>query len=185
MIQYTRLEMDTSQFLQNKKAKDTDETATFLGESYYKSMKIAVDPRSNLVVLKDVDILINAWKKVFAVQLASPKDLKSIPYNFIGAAMIKFWTGTVVSPLIPAAAENMLSGITNFIVFPGNPIPVGKGIYDAFKKMKAPLVAGALVKVYKDHAKSIQGIHNGLTINPGPSTSATSIPVVVPWNGLK
>ena len=131
-----------------------------------------------------MDILIDAWIKVFDTQLASPKNLKSIPYNFIGGAMIKFWTGTLVSPLIPASADNMLAGTLNGIVFPGNPIPVGKGIYDAFKKMKAPLVAGALVKVYKNHAKTIQGIHTGLTISPGPPSS-TSIPVVVPWNGLK
>lgn len=180
MIQWKTLESKISQFLLNRETTNTEETAQFFGETYYEAMLQAVDPNNNLVVLNDVNILIDAWTKVFNTQLKSPRDLKSIPYNFIGIAMAKFWTGAAVSPLIPAAADNMLSGTINAVVFPGNPLPVGKGIYDAFNKMKAPLVATALVKVYKKHAESIKGIHIGITITPTPS-----IPVVVPWDGLK
>ena len=104
MIQWTKLQLDTTNFLLNQKAKDTDEAAVFFGETYHAAMKIAADPNKNIVIIKDVDILIDAWKKVFAVMLDSPRDLKSIPYNIIGAAMIKFWTGALVSPLIPALA---------------------------------------------------------------------------------
>jgi len=184
MIQWTKLQLDTTQFLLNQEAKDTDEAAIFFGETYHAAMEIAMDPNMNVVKLKNVDILINAWKTVFKTMLISPIDLKSLPYNFIGLAMIKFWTGAIVSPLIPATADNMLLGTINGIVFPGNAISVGKGIYDAFNKKEAPLVAGALVKVYKDHAKTLQGLHVGMTISPGPPSS-TSIPVLVPWKGLK
>jgi len=184
MIQWTKLQLDTTQFLLNQDAKDTDEAAIFFGETYWNAMEIAMDKNNNLVKLKSVDILIDAWKKVFKVQLDSPINLKSIPYNFIGLAMIKFWTGAIVSPLIPASADNMLLGTLNGIVFPGNAISVGSGIYQAFNRKEAPLVAGDLIKVYKDHAKTLQGIHVGMTISPGPPSS-TSIPVLVPWKGLK
>ena len=177
MIQWTKLQLDTTNFLLNQKAKDTDEAAVFFGETYHAAMKIAADPNKNIVIIKDVDILIDAWKKVFAVMLDSPRDLKSIPYNIIGAAMIKFWTGALVSPLIPASG--MATGTLNAIVFPGNPVPVGKGIFDAFNKKDAPMVSNALIKVYKNHAKTIQGLHTGLT----PSTPPA--PIVVPWTGLK
>tara|TARA_R110001592_G_scaffold62935_2_gene192657 strand:+ start:320 stop:847 length:528 start_codon:yes stop_codon:yes gene_type:complete len=175
MIQWPKLQLDTTQFLLNQEAKDTDESAIFFGKTYHAAMKIAADPNKNLVILKDVDILIDAWKKVFSILLESPKDLKAIPYNIIGGAMIQFWTGAALSPLIPASG--MASGLTNLIVFPGNPVPVGKGIYDAFNKKEAPLVSGALIKVYKDHASTISGLHAG--VSPAPA------PIVVPWTGLK
>jgi hypothetical protein len=73
----------------------------------------------------------------------------------------------------------MATGTLNIIIFPGNPLPVGIGIYNAFRKMKARLVAKSLIKVYKDHIKTIQGTHTGIAPPPG------SLPLVVPWSGLK
>tara|TARA_R110001592_G_scaffold144611_4_gene367895 strand:+ start:2934 stop:3461 length:528 start_codon:yes stop_codon:yes gene_type:complete len=175
MIVWDKLEIDTFDFLHNQKSKGTEDTAEFFASSYHQVMMTAMDPLNNLVILKDVSILKSAWLKVFGVMLASPKDLKSIPYNFIGAAMIKYWTGNIVSPLIPHSGA--VTGTLNVIVFPGNPVPVGLGIYNSFKEGDAAKVASELIGVYKDHLKGIQGLFTGIT--PAPS------PIVVPWTGLK
>jgi len=177
MILWQKLELDIIQFLENQNSANTTETAKFFAKSYHTTMKTSTDPNNNLIVIKKPDILIKSWKQVFDVTQKSPKDLKSIPYNFIGKGMIEFWTGTIVSPLIPAAG--MATGTLNTIIFPGNPLPVGIGIYNAFRKMKARLVAKELIKVYKDHIKTIQGTHIGIAPPPG------SLPLVVPWSGLK
>jgi len=174
MIIWAKLEAETFNFLDGQKSKGTEDSAQFFADSYHEVVTTAMDPMGNLVVLKKKDILYKAWMQVFGTQLASPKDLKSIPYNFIGLALIKYWTGNIVSPLIPHPGA--ATGTLNVITFPGNPIPVGKGIYDAFKQKKAAKVASELVKVYQDHVKTIQGLFTGIT--PAPS------PIVVPWSGL-
>ena len=52
MIQWTKLQLDTTNFLLNQKAKDTDEAAVFFGETYHAAMKIAADPNKNIVTNK-------------------------------------------------------------------------------------------------------------------------------------
>lgn len=174
MIIWDKLLLDTYNFLESKSSTGAEETAEFFAESYHSAMKTSMDPLNNIVVIKKKDILKEAWLRLFMVQEATKKDLKSIPFNFIGIAMIEFWTGALVSPIIPHPGA--VTGTINVIVFPGNPIPVGMGIYNAFKEGDSMKVADALVTVYKDHTKGISGLFTGIT--PAPS------PIVVPWKGL-
>ena len=174
MIVWDKLTLDTYNFLESKDSSGTEETAEFFASSYHTAMKSSADPMMNTVMINPKSILKSAWLTVFATMLASPKDLKSVPYNIIGTAMIAFWTGAMVSPLIPHPGA--VTGTMNVIVFPGNPASVGSGIYNAFQKQESMKVADALVAVYKDHVKGITGLFTGIT--PAPS------PIVVPWTGL-
>ena len=174
MIGWDKLTLDTYNFLDGQKSKGTEETAEFFASSYHTAMKSSADPMMNTVMINSKSILKTAWSTVFATMLASPKDLKSVPYNIIGAAMIAFWTGAPVSPLIPYPGA--VTGTINVVVFPGDPATVGMGIYEAFQKQESMKVADALIAVYQDHVKGITGLFTGVT--PAPS------PIVVPWTGL-
>tara|TARA_R110002074_G_scaffold125603_1_gene262974 strand:+ start:1203 stop:1730 length:528 start_codon:yes stop_codon:yes gene_type:complete len=174
MIAWSKLELEIFDFLDNQKSKGSEDTARFFATSYHEAVTRAMDPFGNIVVLKSQEILTTAWMQVFATNFASPKDLKSAPYNFIGAAMIQYWTGNPVSPLIPHPGA--VTGTVNVIVFPGNPVSLSMAIYNAFQLKDAKKVATDLVKAYQDHLSTTTGLFTGIT--PAPS------PIVVPWIGL-
>jgi hypothetical protein len=174
MIIWAKLESEIFDFLDGQKSEGTEETARFFAESYHNSVTNAMDPMGNVVVLKSKEILTAAWMQVFATQLASPKSLGSAPYNIIGAAMIQYWTGNPVSPVIPHPGA--VTGTVNVLVFPGVPTTLAINIYNAFQMEDAGDVARDLVVAYKDHLSTTTGLFTGIT--PAPS------PIVVPWIGL-
>jgi len=208
-VLWNQLQQATTAALVSQKLSGPEESAHFFTKSYITSMLLSQDPVNNLVLLSTkkikkgksgYNIIYKGWLKAFQMMEASPIDLKMIPYLHVSKALVKFWTGMLVSPLLPHGPSApfafylplmgslvQLIEYGNIIIFPGNVIAVASGIHEAFNKKKEPLVAKFLVDTYKKHLKSIKGQYWGVLPPPpttppplrGPATGP------IPWSGLK
>lgn len=217
-VLWNKLQLETAVVLLSQELSGPEESAHFFTQSYITSILIAQDPVNNLVLFnpkkikkgkKKYNILYEGWLKAFKMMEDSSVDLKMVPYLHVSKALVKFWTGVLVSQFIPhnpsvpfstyftpILAPSIILTLsyplpiefTNIILFPGNVISVATGIHKAFNMKKEALVAEELVKTYKNHIKSIKGIYSGVgppIINPnGPPFRGTPTGPIQ-WSGLK
>ena len=119
----------------------------------------------------------SAWKAAFAQQAASDTPLGVPCWLPVTSSIVLYWTGALFQFSTPHPGT--VTGVTNLVTVPGVPAGLAAAIDTAFKQEEAPKVAAELVKGYKDHLGTVNGLFTGLT--PPPA----SAPLPVPWVGIK
>jgi hypothetical protein len=196
MINWPGLQLKISDFIANQKSQSTLETATFFGTEYHNTVLTGTTMfGNNIVTPGDPNILINAFKSAFDMQLNSQIDLGIVPYTVIAGAIVTYWTSVKFNSLPPAPPTilpNPAFAIPPLqvcqLLVPGLPVPLNTLLMTAFKSGIAapnPIAAGVLVSTaiilaFTTHITTISGIYNGLI--PAVPSPIPSPPI--PWVGV-
>jgi len=177
MINWSGLEKEITDWLEDLGEKELDDTAKFFSDSYASAVQDGTDPMMNGVINPGKESAIeSAWKGAFAAQFKSDSPLGPPNWLPVEAAILAYWTAAMFKFSTPHPGT--VTGVSNLTTAPGNP-GIAAAIDTAFKQEEAPKVAKELVNGYKTHIGTVAGLFTGIT----PPAASLSLPV--PWVGIK
>ena len=177
MIAWPSLEQEITDWLEDLSERPLDETSTFFANSYAAAVQDGTDPLMNGVIdpAKEAGIE-SAWKAAFAAQAKSDTAIGVPNWLPVEASILLYWTAAMFQFSTPHPGT--VTGVSNLTTAPGGP-GIAAAIDKAFQQEEAAKTAAELVKGYKNHIGTVQGLFTGIT------PPAASMPLPLPWVGIK